>query len=107
LVNYAKNLRNEFGSEVKAVKNEKFINFNSSAKHSKPTLSVPHLIYGVKECTSKIKSKEDTIKLLILFYDERYKLFYLSKHDNFEDLLCSTIYFKTPYILLRDNLKLR
>lgn len=69
LVRYAVSLRAEFGSEVKAVKNEKFISFNSKVKLTKPTLAVPHLVYGVKECTSKIKRKDSPIQLIIVFYD--------------------------------------
>jgi hypothetical protein len=64
-------LRSEFGSEVKAVKNEKFINFASKVKLTKPTLSVPHLLYGVKQCTASLKLKEGPVKMVIIFYDER------------------------------------
>lgn len=71
LIKYAESLRAEFGSEVKAVKNEKFISFDSKVKLAKPTLAVPHLIYGVKECASKIKKKDNPIHLIIVFYDER------------------------------------
>ena len=31
----------------------------------------------------------------------------LSKHDKLEELLCSIIYYKTPYILLRDCARLK
>jgi hypothetical protein len=59
---------------VKPVKNERFISFASKVKLTKPTLSVPHLIYGVKQCTASLKVKEGPIKMVIIFYDERYSL---------------------------------
>jgi hypothetical protein len=31
----------------------------------------------------------------------------LSKHDNLEELLCSIVYYKAPYLLLRDSQRLK
>jgi hypothetical protein len=38
-------------------------------KLTKPTLSVPQLVYGVKQCSAGAKA--GGVKLIIVFYDER------------------------------------